>query len=165
MIGRRPLLLVIGLGRPGCGDDAVGLIAAERLGPLAPPAASVARHQGEMTALIDLWGEHEAVFLIDATDLGADPGTLSRYEGAALPIPTRHLSAAPREARSATPLELARALGRLPPMLTVFGIEGASFAPDSPPSDRLLEALPMIVERLLGEIIALTAAIPRKLKG
>jgi hydrogenase maturation protease len=160
-----PSLLVIGLGRHGHGDDAAGLLAVERLRSLAPPWAAMAAHGGEMTALIDLWQGHGAVVLIDATDLGAPAGTLSRFEGVSEPIATRHLAAPPPDQRSATVFELAQALGRLPKRLTVLGVEGSHFAPDSPPSPELIAALDGTVERLLAEIGTLGTAAAGRLKG
>jgi hydrogenase maturation protease len=160
-----PSLLIIGLGNPGHGDDAAGLLAVERLRPLAPPWAAVAAHQGEMTALIDLWPGHSAVVLIDATDLGAPAGTLSRFEGVSGPIATRHLAAPPPDQRSATVFELAQALGRLPKQLIVLGVEGARFSPGSPPSPELIAAFDGTVERLLVEIGALGAAAAGRLRG
>jgi hydrogenase maturation protease len=158
-----PRLLVIGLGRRDRGDDVAGLLVAERLTRLTPLGIHVALHQGETTALIDLWFGLEIVILIDATDLGASPGTLSRYEDSSTPIPTRHLSPAPHDSRTATAFELARVLGRLPSQLVVLGVEGASFSPGSSASETLLHALPATVERLATEIIALEAAFPGKL--
>ena len=157
-------ILVVGIGRPDHGDDAAGLLAAERLRSLAPPGAAVASHRGETTALIDLWPGHAAVVLLDATDLGAPVGTLSRFDGADAPIATRHLSSPPGE-RSATVFELARALGRLPKRLIVLGIEGLRFDPQTPPSPELLSALDDVVALLSAEVGAFGASAAGRLKG
>ena len=111
--------LVIGIGNAARGDDAAGLIAAQRLGGL--------EHEGESLALLDIWDCAESVVVIDAVRSGAVPGTIHRFD-AAEPLPaTLRSSTSTHAVGLAEAVELARALGRLPAQMTVYGIEGERF--------------------------------------
>jgi hydrogenase maturation protease len=128
---------VIGLGNAVRGDDAAGLIAARRLGGL--------EHEGDPLALLDLWQGAELVVVIDAVSSGADPGTLHRFDAVAGPLPARLRSSTSTHAVGlGEAIELARALGRLPARLVVYGIEGERFATGTaltPPVTAAVEAV------------------------
>jgi hydrogenase maturation protease len=110
---------VIGLGNAARGDDAAGLIAARRLNGV--------EHEGDPLALLDVWDGAESVVVIDAVRSGAVPGTIHRFD-AAEPLPAALRSSTSTHAVGlAEAVELARALGRLPARLTVYGIEGERF--------------------------------------
>jgi hydrogenase maturation protease len=115
-----PERLVIGLGNASRGDDAAGLVAARRLGGL--------EHEGDPLALLDLWEGAELALVIDAVSSGSEPGTIHRFDVGAGPLPVRMRSSTSTHAVGlAEAIELARALGRLPARLTVYGIEGERF--------------------------------------
>ena len=113
--------LIVGVGNPDRGDDGAGIHAARRLRPL--------RRVAEVTdcsTLLDLWAEEDDVTVIDATSSGAEPGTIVRLDGLCDVL----APSAPRSTHSlglAESVELARALGKLPSRLTVYGIEASSF--------------------------------------
>lgn len=132
---------MIGIGNAARGDDAAGLLAARRLGGV--------EVEGDATAVIDLLaGAREAV-LIDAVRSGAAAGTVHRVDIGTLP------AGLPRPASThliglAEALELARALGRLPPRVTVYGIEGARFAVGDAVSPAVATAVDRVVAELSG---------------
>jgi hydrogenase maturation protease len=110
---------VIGLGNAARGDDAAGLIAARRLGGI--------EHEGDPLALLDVWDGAESVVVIDAVRSGAAAGTIHRLD-ADEPLPAAlRTSTSTHAVGLAEAVELARALGRLPARLTVYGIEGERF--------------------------------------
>jgi hydrogenase maturation protease len=115
--------LVVGIGNTVRGDDAVGLRVAERLGL----SETVVQHDGEPASLIALWEGHDEVVLIDAVTSGRDAGTLVEIDATTSTLPSGmcHSTHAlgPAEA-----VELARALGKLPPRITLVGIEGADYS-------------------------------------
>jgi hydrogenase maturation protease len=132
---------VIGLGNAVRGDDAAGLIAARRLGGL--------EHEGDPLALLDLWEGAELVVVIDAVSSGADPGTLHRFDAVAGPLPARLRSSTSTHAVGlGEAIELARALGRLPARLVVYGIEGERFATGT----ALTPAVTAAVEAVVREV-------------
>ncbi len=112
-------MIVIGVGNRWRGDDAVGLVVAERAGGI--------EHEGDCARLLDAWGPDDDVAVVDAADSGAAPGTLHRLDAVAEPLPASLLSSSTHAFGVADAIELARALGRLPRTLCVYAIEGHSF--------------------------------------
>jgi hydrogenase maturation protease len=132
---------VIGVGNAARGDDAAGLLAARALGGI--------ELEGDPTALIELLdGEPEAI-VIDAVRSGAPAGTVQRLDVGDRPLPaTLRSSASTHLVGLAEAIELARALGRLPPRVTVYGIEGERFATGAPVSPPVAAA----IERVAAEL-------------
>lgn len=136
--------LVIGVGNPHRGDDAAGISVAERLG--APRAVTSAGG----AELIDLWGKRREVVVVDATRSGRPVGTLTRFEAANQPLPAGNFASSHSFGLAET-VELARALGRLPPRLRVYGIEGAVFELGSEMTPEVTQAVARLVEELETE--------------
>jgi hydrogenase maturation protease len=115
-----PPRVVIGVGNAARGDDAAGLIAARRLGGL--------EHEGDPVALLDMWRDADVAVVIDAVSLGAEPGTVHRFDATSAPLPARLRGSTSSHALGlAEAIELGRTLGRLPGRLIVYGIEGERF--------------------------------------
>jgi hydrogenase maturation protease len=141
---------VIGVGNAYRGDDAAGLVVARRLRERGLEAIE---QEGEPVALIDVFAARDAVVLVDAVQSGAPPGTVHRFDVSDGPLP--------RELRGSTSthavglgeaIELARALGRLPPRVVVYGVEGARFATGVGLSYEVEAALAPLVEAISGEL-------------
>ena len=111
---------MIGLGNPWRRDDAVGLEVARRTGGTAV--------EHDPSRLLDLWAGEREVVLVDAVRSGAEPGTIHRLDAAAGPLPAELFGVSTHHVGLAETVELARALGRLPERLDVYGIEGGDFA-------------------------------------
>ena len=117
---------VIGVGNRWRSDDAAGLVVAGRLrGTL--PGVEVLEREGEPVGLMDAWEGEDAVVIIDAVSSGAPPGQLHRLDAAERPLPAELFAASTHHFGLAEAVELARALGRLPQTVIVFGVEGARF--------------------------------------
>ncbi len=117
-------VLVLGVGNRFRSDDGVGPAVADRLAALGVPACE---HSGEGAGLIDAWSGRDRVIVADATQSGAAPGTIMRLDAAATPLPAAFFRYSSHLFGLAEAVETARALGRLPASLVVYGIEGASF--------------------------------------
>jgi hydrogenase maturation protease len=144
--------LVIGLGNQYRRDDAVGLVVARRLKEAAPEHVGVLEESGEATALMESWKDADAVILIDALDSGARPGTLHRLDAHTQPIPTSFFHYSTHALGVAEAIELARALGGLPPRLIAYGVEGKTFEAGSGLSPEVEKAAQEVVERVLGDL-------------
>ena len=146
--------LVIGLGSPDRGDDAVGGLVAREVSTRLP-ALTVVEHE-DPTSLLDVWAGHCPVVVVDAVRSGAPCGTVHQLETGSTAAPW----VPPSWARSGSThafglvevVELARVLGRLPDRLVVVGVEagqldhGAPLSPSvaaavSTAADRVAEAL------------------------
>jgi hydrogenase maturation protease len=151
--------LVVGLGSPDRGDDAVGAAVARAVGTLGLPGVQVVEHE-DPTGLIDLWTGRDVVVVVDAVVSGGVPGALHVLNTSADDAPLTESSWA-RTGRGGThafgiaaAVELARALRRLPGRLVVVGVEAAGFeydAPLSPPvADAVAGAAAAVVDTLRG---------------
>jgi hydrogenase maturation protease len=119
----RATLKVIGVGNRWRSDDAAGLEAIARLRGTLPAGIELLEREGEPTALIDAWAGAEAVWLLDAVSSGAPAGTLYRLDTATGELPAELFRTSTHHFGLAEAVELARAVGALPPRLVVFGIE------------------------------------------
>jgi hydrogenase maturation protease len=115
-------VLVIGIGNPDRGDDAVGWAVASAIAEICDTAVS----SGGPAGLIDLWRDRSRVVLVDAVRGEGTPGEMIIVDLLSSPLPVAAVSSShgmgPIEA-----VELARALDALPESLTLVGIEGKRF--------------------------------------
>ena len=128
----RPLdaggMLVIGVGNPYRGDDGVGPAVARAVADLALESVTVLEHSGEGAGLVEIWMGMDMVILVDAVSSGETPGTVHRLDARATPIPVGLFHHSSHAFGVAEAVELARAVGRLPPRLIVYGVVGERFA-------------------------------------
>lgn len=146
-------IVVIGMGNDYRGDDAAGLAAARRLREHHLPGVTILETGGDAATLLAIWQGADAVIVIDAVSSGAAPGNIVRCAAHAAPLPQRLF--APHSSHAwglAQAIELARALGELPPHLIVYGIEGESFAARRGLSPPVAQAVEVVVARVLGEL-------------
>lgn len=147
--------LVIGLGNELRGDDAAGLLVARAVRDRAPDGAAVTplEHEGEPVALLDLWEGAGRVFVADAVGGGTnpEPGAVHRFDAAAGPLPATFGGPSTHALGLAETIELARALGRLPACLIVFGIEGRRFGAGERPCEAVLAAVERVAELAAAE--------------
>ena len=110
-------------------------------------------YEGEPVGLIEDWTGADAVIVVDAVSSGAPPGTIHRLTPLSEPIPAALAQGSTHAFGLAETIELARTLDRLPPRLTVYGIEGERFAAGqqlSPPVSAAVDAVREELRRLLG---------------
>jgi hydrogenase maturation protease len=84
------------------------------------------------------------VILVDAVVSGREPGTVTGFDAVAAPLPAVFSGCSSHSFGVAEAVELARALGRLPKRLNVYGIEGSEFTQGvglSPKVARAVETL------------------------
>ncbi|MDP3063937.1 MAG: hydrogenase maturation protease, partial [Chloroflexota bacterium] len=88
---------------------------------------AVVEATGDGASLLDVWQGHEHVVIFDAVSSGAVPGAVHRFDVCARPLSAKLLRSSTHAFGLADAIELARALGQLPPRLVVYGIEGERF--------------------------------------
>lgn len=140
--------LVIGIGHPYRGDDAVGPRVAQALA--GTPGLAVLDHHGEGADLMDRWQGFDRVVLVDAMVSGAPPGTIRTWDAAAEDLPAHLFPKGSHLFGVAEAVAMARLLGRLPPALTVMGVEGANFAMGAPMSEAVEAAIPAVCRLAIG---------------
>jgi hydrogenase maturation protease len=144
--------LVIGIGAFDRGDDAAGLLVAERVRAVTSPRTVTVRElAGDQLGLLDLWAGAREVYVIDAVRSGAPPGTVYRFDGA--DHLTSHFASDSTHALGlADVVGLARALGELPARLVGYGITGALWKPGDPVSPQVTDAVGVVARRLCLEL-------------
>jgi hydrogenase maturation protease len=135
---------VIGVGNAARGDDAAGLLAARAVGGI--------ELEGDASALLDLLDGLDAAIVVDAVRSGAPAGTVHRFDAAGGPLPTAiRSSTSTHLVGIAEAIELARALDRLPPRVTVYAIEGERFDLGAPVTPAVAAAVDVVVAALTEE--------------
>ncbi len=143
--------LVIGLGNPDRGDDAVGvqvarLVAAERLDVRAIEL-------DDPSEALDAWAPEDTVVVADAVSSGGNPGDIHVLDAVAQRLPTGGWAAGGTHALGlAAVVELGRALGRLPRRLVVVGVEAGRFDHGAPLSDAVAAAVPAAASAVLAAL-------------
>ena len=146
----RPVL-VIGIGNPDRGDDAVGVhvarqVAAERLDILA-------LEFDDPSEALDAWTAEDTVVLADAISSGGRPGDIHVVDVRQQRLPAGNWSAGGSHALGlAAVVELARSLDLLPRRLVVVGVEAARFDHGAEMSEAVGAAVPAAAVRVLAMI-------------
>lgn len=116
-------MLIIGCGNRQRGDDAAGIIVAERL---RNAGISTEICSGEAWELMELWSGVDDVIVIDAVSTGAKAGKVHVWD-AQHPLPRFKISGSTHGLGVAEAIELGRSLGNLPLRLLVYGVESKIF--------------------------------------
>jgi hydrogenase maturation protease len=144
--------LIVGIGNPYRSDDAAGRIAVRRLREKALEGITILDEIGEGTALMESWKDFNRAILLDAVSSGGPPGTIHRYDAGAGPLPRQSFRHSTHAFGVVEAVELARAMGRLPGQLIVYGIEGKHFEAGEKLSSEVERAIEELVDRVGGEI-------------
>jgi hydrogenase maturation protease len=145
-------LLVIGVGNPYRGDDAAGLVIAGELKERAPAGVDVRENAGELATMMELLENADAVIFIDAVCSGSEAGEVFRFDAAGEMMPAEYFRYSTHGFGIPEAVELARALGRLPGKVIVYGVEGKAFDMGAGLSPEVEASVGAVVERVLDDI-------------
>lgn len=148
-------LIIIGVGNPHRGDDSVGLAVSASLRNRVPEGVEVVDRDGETTRLIDTWENTRAVILIDAVSSGSPPGTIHEIDAQDTRVPPDLFKCSTHSFGVEEAIELSRALGTLPRIFRIYGIEGSAFDTGAELSPEAEAAGEETVLRVLAEITRL----------
>lgn len=155
--------LVVGLGSPDRGDDAVGPAVARAVAARQLRGVFVVE-QEDPTALVELWSGRDLAIVVDAVCSGGTPGSLTVLETGCDGTPLSE-STWRDTGRGGThafglgaAVELARALRRLPPRVVVVGVEAAGFELGEPLSPPVEDAVGRAVDVVLSVLGAATSS-------
>ncbi|MEQ9038878.1 MAG: hydrogenase maturation protease [Silicimonas sp.] len=116
--------LIVGIGNRFRMDDGVGPWVAKGL---QRAGLETRVHAGDGTGLLDLFEAHDDVILVDSTRSGAAAGSMVAIDACLAPLRADMFHYSTHRFGLAEAVETARALGRLPQRLWVYGIEGKDF--------------------------------------
>lgn len=125
--------VIVGVGNPDRGDDAVGWRVVELLEGSVESCVSA----GEPAALVEAFRDHDRVVIVDASLTGATPGTIAVGQPGAGASPGATSS---HGLGVEAAIELGRALDVLPAELTIVAVEGRCFDHGSPLSPEVESA-------------------------
>ncbi|MGB8060502.1 MAG: hydrogenase maturation protease [Candidatus Sulfotelmatobacter sp.] len=139
-------MLILGCGNRDRGDDAAGVLVAERLRDLGLDAQICS---GQALELIDAWNGADDVVIVDAVITGGPAGKVWLWDSEQLPL-AESLSLSTHGFGIVEGIQLARILGCLPKCLRVFGIEGSRFELGSTLSPEVMYAVNEVVVHITG---------------
>ncbi len=145
---------MIGVGNPDRGDDGVGRAVIHKLRGRVPADVTLLEDQGEAARLVGWLDGAATAFLVDAAISGATPGSVRRLDAKAGPLPVGLGGMSSHGLGLAEAVELARALGVLPPCCVVLAIEAASFEPGATLSPAVEAAAEDAAAMILSELAA-----------
>ena len=148
-------VVVIGVGNALRSDDGVGLAVAERVRRAA--GVDVVTCEDEPSRLLDAWNGADAALVVDAVSSGAAPGTVHRFDASAGALPAGVFRGSTHAFGVGETIELARALGRLPKLVKVYGVEGAVFAAGEGLSRDVEASVEPLAQELLKEAACTSA--------
>lgn len=120
--------VVIGVGNALRGDDGVGLAVAASLRDRVPADVAVIQCEQEPSRLLDAWQDARTAIVVDAAASGCEPGRVHRFDATERAVPAGVFRSSTHAFGVGDAIELARALGRLPGRVLVYGVEGGAFA-------------------------------------
>ncbi len=146
-------MLVIGVGNELRGDDAAGLEAVQLLADLdGEDGVTVRGYEGEGVGLLDLWEGAHAVWIIDAVVGDGPAGVVHRFDAGSQPLPATVRGTSTHATSVAGGIELARTLGRLPPVVVVYGIAGESFRTGERPCTAVRAGAAAVADAVRAEV-------------
>jgi hydrogenase maturation protease len=156
--------LVIGIGNPDRGDDAVGVQIARRVAAERPDVRLL--ELDDPCEALNVWEPADTVVVADAVCSGGDPGDIHVVDAVAQTLPAGSWAAGGTHAMGiAAVVELGRALGRLPQKLVVVGVEADHFDYGAPMSDAVAAAVPTAAAAVHAAIDHATDVRPNDLGG
>lgn len=150
--------VVIGVGNPWRRDDGAGRAVVRGLRGRLPPEVEILEASGEAAELLAAWDGAETAVVVDAVLVagrrGRGPARVHRIDAGDGPLPAELAAWSSHGFDVAQAVELARSLGRLPPRLIIYAIEGRDFAFGDGLTPEVAEAAAAAGERIVAELIS-----------
>lgn len=140
--------LILALGNPLRGDDGIGAAVLEALPALPDDIVRLDGGTPGLELVLTLQG-HARVIILDAADLGAPPGTWRLLTADDLRATDPALAGTLHDAGLAEALQLGAALGVLPPVIQILGIQPAEIGWSPGLSPALAAAVPAVRDAVL----------------
>lgn len=146
--------VILGVGNPLMGDDAVGIRAIELLRQRQDVPAHVDIIDGgtDGLGLILVLERYRRAILVDAVLMEAAPGTIRRFTWDEVRLKQTARSISLHESGLEQALILAEVLGSLPDQIVFYGVQPENREWDQPLSQAVVGALPALLEALIHEV-------------
>jgi hydrogenase maturation protease len=125
-LDERPLLVLVGIGHSGRGDDAAGIQVAHQVADSRPLCVKVLEDEAGVVSLVRSWAAADDGIVVEAIRSGARVGTVRHFVLAQEGVEDEKLPDWTGD-EIAEALEFARSVDHRPRRLTIYGIEGQDF--------------------------------------
>ena len=146
-----PRVVISGLGVEDRGDDAVGLRVVRGLRAQADRDVHLLE-TGDPLELLDAWQGAQLAIVCDAVRSGRAAGHVHRIDAGTRTLPREMRLASTHVLGLGQAVELARALGRLPGQLWIYGIEGDRFGAGTAMSAEVAASVPRVTASILEHV-------------
>ena len=144
--------LVVGVGNPLMGDDGIGIEVARSLRKLnLGGSVLVLERQTLDISILDLAKGASKLIVVDAVKSGRPPGSLVKFTPGGHGSPILRVSLS-HEQRLDDILALAKRIGLRRPPIVVVGVEPEDCTPREGLSERVVNALPSVLEEVMAEV-------------
>ncbi|MGO9512864.1 MAG: hydrogenase maturation protease [Steroidobacteraceae bacterium] len=145
-------VLVIGIGNPDRGDDAVGAIVAQELCGRLPADVPILFGRGDMLGLIEEWTGFDGLVCVDAAAPLGKPGRIHRIDLRTRALPRDlHLTSS-HVFGLAEVIQLARTLNLAPRQIIVYAVESGSFDSGMPLTSAVAAAARAVADRIVVDV-------------
>jgi hydrogenase maturation protease len=145
--------LILGVGNPLMGDDAIGILAVERLRELPlPETVDVVDGGTDGIGLIPVIEQYRRVILVDAVPMGLPTGSIRRFTWQDIRLVGHEHTLSLHQSDLTDALLLAETLGCLPPEIILYGVQPLNMDWDQPISEAVERALPVVVDSIINEV-------------
>jgi len=158
-------LLVVGIGNPDRGDDALGALVVQALCGRLPADVRVIECRSDMLGLIEDWSGCYGLVCVDAAAPLGQPGRIHRIDLDSRPLPKDVSAMSSHHLGLAEAIGLARTLELAPRRIIVYAVEGGSFDSGAPPTPAVAAAVRIVADRIVTEIQRLRDLQPRATLG
>jgi len=149
--------LILALGNPLRGDDGAGAAVIETLASLGqvPPGVDLLDGGTPGLETVLLWQGYQRVIVIDAAEMGFEPGEWRRFTREDVILQSRDLTlrGTLHYAGLAEAIRLAEALDSLPSTLTFYGIQPAELGWQPGLTPAVQHAVSEVAQAVLAELI------------
>jgi len=147
--------LILGVGNPLRGDDALGVLVVQQLQTKTdlPPHVTVIDGGTEGIGLIPVMETYRRVIVVDAVMMVDQPaGSIRRFTWDEIQLGSVGQPLSLHQSDLTATLLLADALDSLPPELVIYGVQPHNTEWDHPLSQAVARTLPILVEALIHEV-------------
>lgn len=146
--------LILGVGNPLLGDDAIGVLVAQQLQARIdlPPHVTVIDGGTEGIGLIPVMETYRRMIVVDAVMMELPAGAIRRFTWDKVRVTGHEQTLSLHQSDLADALILAEVLNSLPPEVVIYGVQPQNTEWDQPLSSVVERILPVLVDALIHEV-------------
>lgn len=150
-----PSVLVLCLGNPDRGDDAIGPAVAEALAGRLPENATLRIRSGDMLALIEDWAGYDCMICVDAAAPMGEPGRIHRIHLGQEELPREMTAFSTHAFGLGEAIALGRSLDLAPVSIVVYAVEGENFESGAPMTAEVAASAAIAADCIAAEAVQL----------